>query len=249
VRNFVREKLSLIGLDLFATPICGKGVEKQMEKMSPNTSSSATSTIAHFPVIWLTGLPGSGKTTIAKALHPRLKELGFKVELLDGDIVRKELSPELGFTKQDREIHARRVVYLSKLLSRNGIISIVCLISPYREFRRYARSETNINNNFYEVYVKCSLETCIRRDPKGLYKKALSGEIKDLTGLQDPYEEPENPEIIVDTERQTLEDCLNVILEKVLQTYNNIKIPPVTLDDLAREKISSNQIPGSYDHA
>jgi len=177
-----------------------------------------TSTITHSPVIWLTGLPGSGKTTIARALHPKLKESGFKVELLDGDVVRRELSPELGFTKQDREIHARRVVYLSKLLSRNGIISIVSLISPYREFRKYARSETDVDNNFNEVYVKCSLETCIRRDPKGLYKKALSGEIKDLTGLQDPYEEPESPEIVVDTERQSLEECVNVILDRVVQT-------------------------------
>ena len=194
-----------------------------MEKMSP-TSSSLNSAIANFfPVIWLTGLPGSGKTTIAKALYPRLKELGFKVELLDGDIVRKELSPELGFTKQDREIHARRVVYLSKILSRNGVISIVSLISPYREFRRYARSETNMNNNFYEVYVKCSLETCIARDPKGLYKKALSGEIKDLTGLQDPYEEPNNPEIIVHTEKQNLDECVNKIIYKVLKPNNNNK--------------------------
>jgi adenylylsulfate kinase len=192
-----------------------------MEKMSPTTSSSVDSTIANFPVIWLTGLPGSGKTTIAKALYPRLKELGFKVELLDGDVVRKELSPELGFTKQDREIHARRVVYLSKLLSRNGIISIVSLISPYRDFRRYARTETNMNNNFYEVYVKCSLEACVARDPKGLYKKALSGEIKDLTGLQDPYEEPEKPEIIVDTEKQTLDECVNVIIYKVLKSNND----------------------------
>jgi adenylylsulfate kinase len=192
----------------------------QMEKMSP-TASSIDSTTVHFPVIWLTGLPASGKTTIAKALYPRLKESGFKAEFLDGDVVRKELSPELGFTKQDREVHARRVVYLSKILSRNGIVSIVSLISPYRDFRRYARSETNMNNNFYEVYVKCSLETCITRDPKGLYKKALSGDIKDLTGLQDPYEEPENPEIIVDTERQTVEECVNVVLDKVLQGHNS----------------------------
>jgi adenylylsulfate kinase len=189
--------------------------------MSTASTSSATYTKAPAPVIWLTGMPGSGKTTIAKALYPKLKESGFKAEILDGDVVRKELSPELGFTKQDREIHARRVIYLCKLLSRNGITSIVCLISPYREFRRYARSEITINNNFYEVYVKCSLETCIKRDPKGLYKKALSGEIKDLTGLQDPYEEPENPEIIVDTERQTLEECANAILNGVLQTSNN----------------------------
>jgi adenylylsulfate kinase len=203
--------------------------------MSP-TTSSVTSTVAHFPVIWLTGLPGSGKTTIAKALQPKLKESGFKVELLDGDIVRKELSPELGFTKQDREINARRVVYLSKLLSRNGIISIVSLISPYREFRRYARSENSINNNFYEVYVKCSLETCIGRDPKGLYKKARSGEIKDLTGLQDPYEEPENPEIIVDTERQTLEECVSAILDRVIQTNNNnVKTPTIPRENPVRE--------------
>jgi adenylylsulfate kinase len=192
-----------------------------MEKMSPTTSSVNSAIANFFPVIWLTGLPGSGKTTIAKALYPRLKELGFKVELLDGDIVRKELSPELGFTKQDREIHARRVVYLSKILSRNGIISIVSLISPYRDFRKYARTDINMNNNFYEVYVKCSLEACIARDPKGLYKKALSGQIKDLTGLQDPYEEPENPEIIVDTEKQTLEECVNVIIYTVLKPDNN----------------------------
>jgi adenylylsulfate kinase len=200
--------------------------------MSPTAFSRANNnnTTTHTPVIWLTGLPGSGKTTIAKALSPKLKESGFKTEILDGDIVRKELSPELGFTKQDREVHARRVVYLSKLLSRNGIISIVCLISPYREFRRYARSEINININnnnnnnfFYEVYVKCSLETCIKRDPKGLYKKAFAGEIKDLTGLQDPYEEPENPEVIVNTEEQTLEECVNVILNRVLERYKTLK--------------------------
>jgi adenylylsulfate kinase len=190
--------------------------------------SSPSCIISHAPVIWLTGLPGSGKTTIAKALSPKLKGSGFKVELLDGDIVRKELSPELGFTKQDRELHSRRVVYLCKLLSRNGIATIVCLISPYREFRRYARREINVDDNFYEVYVKCSLGTCMRRDPKGLYKKALAGEIKDLSGLQDPYEEPENPEVIVNTEEQTSEECVNVILKRVLQRYDNTVKTPST---------------------
>jgi adenylylsulfate kinase len=189
--------------------------------MNRTIVSSPTCIIFHSPVIWLTGMPASGKTTIAKALYPKLKELGFKVELLDGDIVRKDLSPELGFTKKDREMHAKRVVYLCKLLSRNGVISIVCLISPYREFRRYARTEISSNNNFYEVYVKCSLESCIRRDPKGLYQKALSGEIKDLTSLQDPYEEPKNPEVIVNTEEQTLGECVDIILNKLLQRYNN----------------------------
>jgi len=163
-------------------------------------------------VIWLTGLPGSGKTTIARAAEPKLKELGFKTELLDGDMVRKELSPDLGFTKEDREKHARRVVYLCKLLSRNGIIPIVSLISPYREFRAYARKEISVNDNFVEVHVKCSLESCIKRDPKGLYKKALAGEIKDLTGLQDPYEEPLNPELVIDTEKETLDESVNKLL-------------------------------------
>jgi adenylylsulfate kinase len=164
---------------------------------------------------WLTGLSGSGKTTIARALEPKLKELGFKTELLDGDVVRKELSPDLGFTKEDREKHARRVVYLCKLLSRNGIVSIVSLISPYREFRAYARKEIGINDNFIEVYVNCSLESCIKRDPKGLYKKALAGEIRDLTGLQDPYEEPLNPEIVIYTENETLDQAVNKVLSRV----------------------------------
>lgn len=166
-------------------------------------------------VLWLTGLSGSGKTTIARALEPKLKELGFKTELLDGDVVRKELSPDLGFTKEDREKHARRVVYLCKLLSRNGIISIVSLISPYREFRAYARREIGVNDNFIEVYVRCSLESCIKRDPKGLYKKALAGEIKDLTGLQDPYEEPLEPEMMIDTEKETLDESVNKILSNI----------------------------------
>ena len=201
-----------------------------------STAYPSTHNIASAPVIWLTGLPGSGKTTLAKALYPELKRFGFKAEILDGDIVRKELSPELGFTKQDREIHARRVIYLCKLLSRNGVVSIVCLISPYREFRRYARNEINVNNNFCEVYVKCSLETCIKRDPKGLYRKALSGEIKDLTGLQDPYEEPENPEVIVNTEVQTLEESTDLILDKLLQSYKNNSTPSITQQNLSQDK-------------
>jgi adenylylsulfate kinase len=161
-------------------------------------------------VIWLTGLPGSGKTTIARQLAPMLKDIGLKVELFDGDEVRKQLSPDLGFTKKDREIHARRVVYLCKLLARNGIVSVVSLISPYREFRAFARTEIG---NFVEVYVKASLDECIKRDPKGLYKKALKGEITDLTGLQDVYEEPLNPEVLVETEKETVE----VSAQKIFQ--------------------------------
>jgi adenylylsulfate kinase len=173
------------------------------------------------PVIWLTGLPGSGKTTIAKALAPNIESMGFRVELLDGDAVRKELSPDLGFTKQDREKHAMRVVYLCRLLSRNGIVPVVSLISPYRQFRKYAREQINTDGIFCEVFVRCSLDTCIKRDPKGLYKKALAGEISDLTGLQDPYEEPVNPEITVATEIQTLEECVHTIITGVPRLARN----------------------------
>ncbi len=165
-------------------------------------------------VVWLTGLSGSGKTTIGRVLQQLLRDKGYKVELLDGDEVRRNLSPELGFSKQDREIHAKRVVYISKLLARNGVIVIVSLISPYRSFRAYAREELK---DFVEVYVKCSIDTCIKRDPKGLYKKALNGEIADMTGIQDPYEEPLNPEVIVDTDRQSIDECVNIVINTLLR--------------------------------
>jgi adenylylsulfate kinase len=160
-------------------------------------------------VVWLTGLSGSGKTTIGRSLEEELVKLGLSVELLDGDEVRKQLSPDLGFTKSDREMHARRVVYLSKLLARNGIVTLVSLIAPYRSFREYARNEIK---DYVEIYVKTPIETCIKRDPKGLYKKALNGEIKDMTGLQDPYEEPVNPELVIETERFTVEESARNIL-------------------------------------
>ena len=163
-------------------------------------------------VVWLTGLSGSGKTTIGASLQIQLQELGLRAELLDGDEVRRQLSPDLGFTKADRETHARRVVYLSKLLAKNGIITLVSLIAPYRSFREYARREIV---DYVEVYVKTPLETCIKRDPKGLYKKALKGEITDMTGLQDPYEEPANPELVIETERLTVDESARLILSKL----------------------------------
>ncbi|MHA1210779.1 MAG: adenylyl-sulfate kinase, partial [Candidatus Freyarchaeota archaeon] len=149
--------------------------------------------------VWLTGLPASGKTTIARALEKALRRRGLRVEVLDGDEVRRNLSPDLGFTRKDRETHARRVAYVAKLLVRNGVAVIVGLISPYRNFREHARKQIG---NFVEVWVKCPLEECMRRDPKGLYERALRGEISDLTGIQDPYEEPLNPEVTVDTTRR-----------------------------------------------
>ncbi len=142
-------------------------------------------------------------------METRLKSRGVRVEVFDGDEVRKNLSSDLGFSKEDRELHAKRVAYVSKLLSRNGIVAIVALISPFRTFREHARKEIQ---DFVEVYVKCSLETCTKRDPKGLYHKAQIGEIKDLTGLQDPYEEPLKPEVLVDTEGSTPEECADLII-------------------------------------
>src|SRR5712692_2743964 len=156
-------------------------------------------------VLWMTGLPGSGKSTIAILAKQRLEvDYGRYVELLDGDEVRKGLSSDLGLSREDREEHARRVTYLAKVLARNGVISIVALISPYRTSRQRAR-ELIGENDFVEVYIKASLAACEKRDPKGLYAKARRGEIKNMTGIQDPYEEPVSPEIVINTESTTPE--------------------------------------------
>ena len=159
--------------------------------------------------VWLTGLSGSGKTTIAEGLRERLLDQGRRVEVLDGDEVRKGLSADLGFSESDRKEHNRRVIYVAKLLAKNGIDVIIPLISPYRETRAFARAELP---NFTEVWVKCSIEECMRRDPKGLYARALAGEISDLTGLQAPYEEPLAPEVVVDTEVNNVANCVDQIL-------------------------------------
>jgi adenylyl-sulfate kinase len=151
--------------------------------------------------IWMTGLSGSGKTTLANNLEKMFKEdFGRNVEILDGDEFRKGISRDLGLSKEDREEHARRVSYVAKLLSRNGVICLVALISPYRRSREEAR-ETVGKDRFVEVYVKASLAACEVRDPKGLYKKARKGEITNMTGIQDPYEEPTSPDILVETEK------------------------------------------------
>ena len=163
-------------------------------------------------VIWLTGLPGSGKTTIARGLEKELKTRDLKVEVFDGDEVRKNLSKGLGFSKEDRDTHNKRVIYVCKLLTRNGVNAIVSLISPYRSTRAYAREQLP---KFVEVYLRCSLEECIRRDPKGLYMKALAGEISNMTGIQDPYEEPLNPEVMLDTEHDSSGSNIQKVLAKL----------------------------------
>lgn len=163
-------------------------------------------------VVWMTGLPASGKTTLANMFKDRLKELGLKVEVLDGDEIRKGLSSDLGLSREDREEHARRVSFVAKLLARNGIITVVALISPYRSSRESAKQIIG-PDRFVEVYVKAPLSVCEQRDPKGLYAKARSGEIKDMTGIHDPYEEPLRPDIVVDTSNSSPEKSLEELIE------------------------------------
>ena len=164
-------------------------------------------------VVWLTGLPGSGKTTVARGVAEELRRKGFRVEVLDGDEVRKWLSPEAGFTREDRRRHLIRVAHVSRLLARNGVIVLCSFVSPYRDVRREIREIVERDAPFVEVYVKCSLEECIRRDPKGLYRRALRGEIKHFTGISDPYEPPENPELELDTESESVEENVRKLLE------------------------------------
>jgi adenylylsulfate kinase len=173
-------------------------------------------------VIWLTGLPSAGKTTLARMLKARLNDIGLNSEILDGDDLRKNISSDLGFSERDRYIQVKRVTYISNLLVQNGIIVIVSLISPLRAHRDNARKDLH---NFIEVWTKCSLDTCIKRDVKGLYGLALKGQITDMTGIHQHFEEPLNPEIIVDTEHESPEECTHKILLKIMDLgYNDINL-------------------------
>jgi adenylyl-sulfate kinase len=161
-------------------------------------------------VLWFTGLSASGKTTLAKELERELRARGVPyVQRLDGDVVRQDLTRDLGFSKQDRDENIRRVAFVAELLSKNGVATTCSFISPYREARANARARCR---NFVEVYTHCSLEVLIERDPKGLYKKALAGEITGFTGVDDPYEEPEAPEVIVHTDKETVAESTGKIL-------------------------------------
>lgn len=162
--------------------------------------------------VWFTGLSGAGKSTIANVLVQRLRELGKRVELLDGDEIRKNLSSGLGFSKEDRDANIRRIAFVAKLLSRNGVVAITAAISPYRETRDEARREIR---NFVEVFVDCPLEVCEERDVKGLYARARSGEIAQFTGISDPYETPLQPEATLHTDRQTPEESAQTIISKL----------------------------------
>ena len=160
-------------------------------------------------VLWLTGLSGSGKSTLSEKLYEKLERLDKKVERLDGDVLRG-VFPNTGFSKAARDEHIKRVGFMASRLEHHGVIVIASFISPYRSARDFVRSRCD---NFIEAYVKASLDECKQRDVKGLYKKALAGKIKSFTGIDDPYEEPEQPEISVDTEHQTIEQSASQIME------------------------------------
>ena len=175
--------------------------------------SSEQSTEHEGFTVWFTGLSGSGKSTIAEMLYHEFQARGLKTEILDGDEVRKNLSKGLGFSKEDRDTNILRIGFVANLLTRNGVATICCPISPYKETRDACRETIG---EFVEVYVHATVdEIAANRDPKGLYKKALAGEITGFTGVDDPYEVPENPEITVDTLSQTPEESLQHVLARL----------------------------------
>jgi len=163
--------------------------------------------------IWLTGLSGAGKSTIAVDLEKRLLEMGVDLEPLDGDVIRTNLSQGLSFSRTDRDINVRRIGFVCELLTRHGVVVITSAISPYRAVRTELKERIG---DFIEVYVSCPIEECINRDVKGLYKRALAGEIPQFTGISDPYEEPLNPDIVCQTNVETLEESVEKIVRYLL---------------------------------
>ena len=159
--------------------------------------------------LWFTGLSGAGKSTLAEMIAPELRRRGMKVELLDGDVVRTNLSKGLGFSKEDRDTNIRRIGFVADLLTRNGVVAITAAISPYRDVRDELRKQIG---NFVEVYVQCPIDVLAERDVKDLYKKALAGEIKNFTGVSDPYEEPLKPEVVVNSDKETKEQSMATII-------------------------------------
>lgn len=186
--------------------------------------------------LWFTGLSGSGKSTLSQLVASHLRALGAKVEVLDGDIVRTLLCQGLGFSREDREENIRRIGFVCELLSRNGVIAIAAAISPYRASRDELRKRIP---NFVEIHMNCPVEVLIQRDVKGLYKKALSGEIKQFTGISDPYESPIAPEITIDSSSDSIESSVT----KILRHLEELEIIPRTDVELASAQLKKKSIP------
>jgi adenylylsulfate kinase len=162
--------------------------------------------------LWFMGRPAAGKSTIASCVENRLVEQGYRIENLDGDEIRKHLHPDLGFSREDRRTNNRRTAYIAKLLNRNDIPVIVGMITPFRDSQQQARNIVEDEGEFVLIHVKCSVEAAEKRDPKGLYEKAREGKIEKFTGISHPFQEPRNPDIVVDTEKQTVEEGVEHVL-------------------------------------
>jgi len=180
--------------------------------MAQPQENSAKAELLKGVTLWCTGLPSSGKSSIARTLERQFKKWKLKVELLDGDVVRTHLSKGLNFSKEDRDTNIKRIGFVCNLLTRNGVAAIVSAVSPYREAREHNR---RVIGSFVEVFVKTSVQECEKRDVKGLYKKARAGEIKGFTGVDDPYEEPQNAEVVCETEKESIEESIAKILSKL----------------------------------
>jgi len=184
----------------FIIPHTGRITRKDRERIKGHKSF----------ILWFTGLSGSGKSTLAHRVEELLYEQGIHTYVLDGDNIRMGLNKDLGFSEEDRRENIRRIGEVAKLFVDAGIVVLTAFISPYRRDREFVRNLVN-DGDFIEVYVKCPLEVCEQRDPKGLYKKARAGIIKNFTGIDDPYEEPENPEIVVETDKMSIDECAQKI--------------------------------------
>jgi adenylyl-sulfate kinase len=168
--------------------------------------------------LWFTGLSGAGKSTLSMPVASHLREVGHKVEVLDGDEVRTHLSKGLGFSKEDRDTNIRRIGWVAKTLSKHGVVAITAAISPYRDIRDEVRASVELAGaGFIEVFVRCPIEVLAERDVKGLYKKAIAGEIKHFTGVSDPYEEPLNPDVVCDSSRESIDESVGKIMTRIRQ--------------------------------
>lgn len=190
--------------------------------------------------VWFMGRPAAGKSTIAKRVETRLREEDIKIENLDGDEIRENLHPDLGFTREDRALNNRRTAFICRLLNRNGISVVNAMITPFREAQREAREIIEPDGEFILVYVKCSVEECRRRDPKGLYAQADRGEIQNFTGVSHPFQEPHNPDLVVDTERSSVEEGVEKVIDHLVGQEIIPQEPSMDYDfDLDREEESA----------